>query len=158
MLAFVGVIAFARIVVGTVNGFTYSLQHNDSRLATQIIVTIFVLIALCPLVRGAFAAAIVESSGIKVRNPWHTRFFGWKEIQSFTLHDPPFGPSYGRVELTDGGHYHIFGITTGNMPRWERESRMMIGELNEILGSHKESPGATQLDGGPTTTPTSRAP
>lgn len=90
--------------------------------------------AFC-LFRAARAGVYVLSEGIRIVNPFRTKFVPWREIAQFSLRQwGPF-PLIGFVDLTDHSSEHIFGIEAPNpftRPR-NRSAQKLIAELNQVL-------------------------
>jgi len=90
--------------------------------------------AFC-LLRAARAGVYVLPEGVRIVNPFRTKFVPWRQIAQFSLRRwGPF-PLIGLVDLTDHSSEHIFGIAAPNpltRPR-NRSAQKLIAELNEVL-------------------------
>ena len=87
------------------------------------------------LLRAARAGVYVLPEGIRIVNPFRTRFVPWRQIAQFSLRDwGPF-PLMGHVDLIDHSSEHIFGIEAPNplTRRRNRSAQKLIAELNEVL-------------------------
>lgn len=87
------------------------------------------------LLRAARAGVYVLPEGIRIVNPFRTKFVPWRQIARFSLRRwGPF-PLMGHVDLADHSSEHIFGIEAPNpltRPR-NRSALKLIAELNEVL-------------------------
>jgi len=90
--------------------------------------------AFC-LLRAARAGVYVLPEGIRIVNPFRTKFVPWRQIARFSLRRwGPF-PLIGHVDLTDHSSQHIFGIEAPNTPTRprNRSAQKLIAELNQVL-------------------------
>jgi hypothetical protein len=64
--------------------------------------------------RCAFAAAVVDKTGVKIRNPWRTSEFSWAEVDHFSVERRGFTWGVGVAHLRDGRAVKIWAIQKPN--------------------------------------------
>jgi hypothetical protein len=118
-------------------GFSIEAARASDQPATWIRVAFAatgLLLGLFMLMRMARSGAYVFTSGVRIKNPFGSRFVPWEAIRRFTLHAwGPF-PKMGHAVLGDGTEVHIWGIQAPNplfRPR-NRSSDELIERLNRL--------------------------
>jgi hypothetical protein len=97
----------------------------------------FILLVVVILgTRASIAGLEIVTGGVRIMNPLRTRYFRWEEIRMFRFYEPQVGPAYVRIELSNGAHYHVFGLMGGFQPEWGEEVRQAAEALNEELANH----------------------
>lgn len=121
-------------VLGTLsNGLSTAQRIGFSLAAVAIGSFLIFRLARC----GAYAT----DAGIRVVNPFRTRFVPWTDIRGFSVRRAGYFPGVGNVDLNDGTSVRIWGIQIPNpLTRPNNASaQRLIASLNRLLAERRRS-------------------
>jgi hypothetical protein len=87
-------------------------------------------------VKAALGGIQVLEDGVRIRNPFSTRFVPWADIERFSLGRAGLWPYAGRLHKVDGQILTIWGIQAPNIAPDNRWTGALIERLNQALSDH----------------------
>jgi hypothetical protein len=87
-------------------------------------------------VKAALGGIQALEDGVRIRNPFSTKFVPWADIERFSLGRAGYFPYVGRLHHVDGRIMAIWAIQAPNIAPDNRWTGGLIERLNQALSDH----------------------